>query len=186
MGISLPVVTPRLRLRNFTRSDAEAVHAYTSDPEVVKYLDWGPDTESDTCEFISLALDRNWEMPRLMFDLAIVLSQQENPIGNGGLYVTSPRHHEGEIGYCLNRQFWGNGYATEACLGLLRLGFEQLELHRIFALCDTENIASQRVLQKIGMQREGQLRKHKCQWGVWKDSYLYAILTDDWQLGSNK
>lgn len=90
-------------------------------------------------------------------------------------------NHEGWSGYCLNRNFWGKGYATETAKVLLRFGFDQLNLHRIFATCDPANIASAHVLEKIGMQLEGHLREHKWAKGKWCDSLLYAILDYEWK-----
>jgi len=72
-------------------------------------------------------------------------------------------------------------YATEAARALLTFGFGQLRLHRIFATCDPANTASARVLEKIGMQREGLLREHEWVKGRWRDSFLYAILDHEWK-----
>jgi ribosomal-protein-alanine N-acetyltransferase len=80
----------------------------------------------------------------------------------------------------LNRKFWRQGYATEVAQALLKFGFNQLKLHRIFATCDPENIASAHVMEKIGMQQEGHIREHKLAKGKWRDSLLYAILDHEW------
>ena len=87
------------------------------------------------------------------------------------------------MGYVFRRDAWGNGYATEAAKALAASGFGQLGMHRIYAHCDVDNVASARVLEKAGMQREGLLRQHMLIRGRWRDSYLYAALEDEWQAG---
>jgi RimJ/RimL family protein N-acetyltransferase len=175
------VRTERLALRDLKESDWEAVHSYASDPEVVRYMDWGPNTKEDTENFIQRAIANQREQPRRNYTLAIVLKVEDTLIGGCGIHVSNPDNREGWLGYCLNRHFWRRGYATETARGLLEFGFTLLNLHRIFATCDPANIASARVLEKIGMQREGHLKQHKWAKGAWRDSFLYAILDHDWK-----
>lgn len=171
--------TKRLILRDFNETDWQAVHGYASDPEVVRYMDWGPNTEEETKVFIRRSISHQKEKPRRNYTLAIILKAEDRLIGSCGLHVANPDNREGWLGYCLNRHFWGQGYATETAKALLRFGFQQLGLHRIYATCDPANIASVHVLEKIGMQREGHLREHKWAKGRWRDSLLYAILDSE-------
>ncbi|MFP3985297.1 MAG: GNAT family N-acetyltransferase [Candidatus Bathyarchaeia archaeon] len=174
------ILTRRLMLRDFEEGDWELVHDYASDSEVVRYMDWGPNTEEESKNFIQRALAHQKEQPRKNFTLAIVLKATNTLVGGCGIYVSNPDNQEGCIGYVLNRSFWGQGYATETVQGLLEFGFNQLKLHRIFATCDSENIASAHVLEKIGMQREGHFREHKRAKGKWRNSLLYAVLDHEW------
>jgi RimJ/RimL family protein N-acetyltransferase len=171
----------RLVLRDFEESDWKAVHSYGSDVEVVRYMDWGPNTEEDSKKFIQRALTSQKEQPRKTYTLAIILKPENKLIGGCGIYISDPENQEGWIGYCLNRDFWGQGYATETAISLVKFGFSQLNLHRIFATCDPANIASARVLEKTGMQCEGRFREHKWAKGKWRDSLLYAILDHEWK-----
>jgi len=173
--------TERLVLRDFEETDWEAVHAYASDPEVVRYVDWGPNTEEETKNFIQRAIAHQKEQPRRTYTLAIVLKLDGRLVGGCGIEVLNPDNREGWIGYCLNRNFWGQGYATETAKVLLEFGFNHLNLHRVFATCEPANIASAQVLEKIGMQREGRLREHKWAKRKWRDSLLYAILDYEWK-----
>jgi RimJ/RimL family protein N-acetyltransferase len=175
------VRTERLALRDLKESDWEAIHSYASDPEVARYMDWGPNTKEDTENFIQQAIANQREQPRRNYTLAIALKVEDTLIGGCGIHVSNPDNREGWLGYCLNRHFWRSGYATETARGLLEFGFTQLNLHRIFATCDPANVASARVLEKIGMQREGHLRQHKWAKGAWRDSFLYAILDYEWK-----
>jgi RimJ/RimL family protein N-acetyltransferase len=122
---------------------------WTGDPTLRKKLK----------KFIQRAIAHQKEQPRRIYTLAIVLKPENKLIGGCGIYVSNPDNREGWIGYCLNRNFWGQGYATETAKGLLKFGFDQLNLHRIFATCDPANIASACVLEKTGMQREGHFRE---------------------------
>jgi RimJ/RimL family protein N-acetyltransferase len=171
----------RLFLRDLVMSDKHAVHEYASNPEVVRFMDWGPNTEDETVEFIAKSISTQNEKPRRNFDFAIVLKDTGKLIGGCGIHVSNPENREGWLGYCLNRNYWGKGYATETGRGLIKFGFEKLNLHRLFAACDPENLASAHVLEKSGMKREGHLREHRWSKGKWRDSYLYAILEQDWK-----
>jgi len=177
----LPVHTFRLLLRNFVAADHASVHRYAIDPEVTRYTDWGPNREADTKVFLAQALAAQRRRPRKQFDLAVVLKQDGHLIGGCGLHLTQPHRNEGYLGYWLGRPFWGNGYATETLESLLTLGFEGLELHRIFAYCSPENVSSIRCLEKVGMRQEGRLCQHTWKHGLWQDMFLYAILAGEWR-----
>ena len=84
------------------------------------------------------------------------------------------------MGYWIARSFWGRGYATEAASAFLAFGFRELGLHRIWAWCIAENLASARVLEKIGMRQEGHLRQNEWMKGRWWDTLLYAILETEY------
>jgi ribosomal-protein-alanine N-acetyltransferase len=168
--------TDRLVLRELEEADWRAVHSYASDSEVVRYMDWGPNAEDDTKKFIQRATEGRREQPRRNYELAIVLKQDGTLIGGCSIHVSHPNNREGWIGCCLSRNFWRQGYATETAKALLRFGFDQLNLHRIFALCDPENLASAHVLEKVGMRQEGCFRERKFRKGKWHDELLYAII----------
>ncbi len=172
------VRTDRLVLRDHEEADWEAVHRYASDPEVVRYMDWGPNTEDETKEFIKRSIAGQKEQPRKSYGLSIVLKEDDRLVGGCGINISDPNNREGWIGYCLNRSFWGQGYGTETGIALIKFGFDQLNLHRIFALCDPANAASIHVLEKASMQREGHLRERKLRRGIWHDELLYAIISE--------
>ncbi len=176
----LALRTRRLLLRDFKEDDWEAVHVYASDPEVVKFMPWGPNTEDQTKEFIKKAIKFQEERPRQHFELAAVLKDDGALVGGCGLNVLSATDRTGYIGYCYNRLYWSAGLATEAAEALVLHGFEQLGLHRIWATCDPQNLASARVLEKVGMTREAQLRENVWVRGKWRDSLVYAILDREW------
>jgi RimJ/RimL family protein N-acetyltransferase len=172
--------TERLTLRELQPSDLNAVHEYASDPEVVRFMYWGPNTVEETREFIRQAINKQKAKPRTDFTLAIVLKPKRRLIGSCGICISSPENREAWIGYCLNRSFWGKGYATETAKALVRFGFEKHMLHRIFATCVPLNKASARVMEKVGLKYEGRLREQRWVKGEWRDSLVYSILEQEW------
>jgi ribosomal-protein-alanine N-acetyltransferase len=179
---ALPLHTVRLTLRDFVAEDWLAVHSYAADADVSRYMEWGPNDTTATRAYIERVLVMQQEAPRHNFALAIALRADGRVIGGCGIHVSNQRNREGWLGYVLCRDCWGQGYASEAARALLGFGFGPLGLHRIFATCDPRNLASARVLEKIGMHHEGHLREHKWQKGEWRDSLLYAILEHEMRL----
>ena len=111
---------------------------------------------------------------------AITLKKEGQLIGTVGLRDINQEHLQAEMGFWVAVEFWRKGYASEASDAMLRFGFEELKLNRIYAHHMTRNPASGRVLEKIGMQREGRLRQRVRKWGVFEDVILLAILRQDW------
>ena len=175
-----PIDTHRLRLRDFLEDDIRAVQDYAGDLEVVRFMDWGPNAWEDSEAFVLRCLGQATLNPRREFKAAVIETATEQLIGTCGLAVTIPALNEAELGYCFNRDSWNRGMATEAAEALITVGFQQLGLHRIFATCDTENGASIRVLEKLGMRREGHLREYRILREQWRDHLLYAVLNREW------
>jgi len=177
----MQISTERLLLRELTYSDVNDIQEYATDPKVIKYLTFGPNTEEETRNFIELCTSNQKQDPRKNYELGITLPSENKLIGGCGIRVTSSGNSVANIGYCLNRNYWGNGFASEAAYGLLKFGFEELNIHRIYAICDPENVGSQRVLEKIGMAYEGHLRQNVVIHGEHRDSLMYAILKHEWK-----
>ena len=112
--------------------------------------------------------------------LAAVLSGTATVVGDISLRRTSREHATGELGYVLHPDHYGRGYATEAGAALLRLGFEDLAMHRIVASADARNVASIRVMQRLGMRPEAHLRENEFIKGEWTDEVIYAMLRAEW------
>jgi RimJ/RimL family protein N-acetyltransferase len=172
--------TARLIIREFAEGDREAVHEYAADPEVVKYTDWGPNKAADTDTYLARRVEEHQRVPREQFTLAVTRKDGGAVIGGCRIGVGSYESRRADIGYVLNRKYWGKGYGTEAALALVRFGFGELKMHRIWATCHPDNRASQRVLEKCGMRYEGRLRDDKKVRGKWRDSLVFAVLEQDW------
>jgi [ribosomal protein S5]-alanine N-acetyltransferase len=100
-------------------------------------------------------------------------------IGCAGLRDIDGEHSQAELGFWIGREWWGHGYAREAAAAVIRFGFEQLGLNRIYAHHMARNPAAGKVLLHVGMEREGLLRERVRKWGVYEDVILYAILRED-------
>lgn len=177
----MELFTERLLLREFVRADWTAVYAYQSDPRYLRYYPWSQRREAEVREFVQMFLDQQMAQPRYKFQLAVVLRESGRLIGNCGVRQEAAHARVADMGYELDPEFWGRGYATEAATAVLRFGFTELKLHRIWANAVAENTASRRVLEKIGMKPEGRLRENQWMKNRWWDTLLYGILEQEWQ-----
>jgi RimJ/RimL family protein N-acetyltransferase len=125
-------------------------------------------------------LDQQRQQPRIKFQLAVTLKSTGGLIGNCGVRLEKPGARQGDIGYELSPEHWGQGYATEAIRVMVNFGFAKLHLHRIWAECVADNQRSPRVLEKLGMRLEGRLRKNQYFKDQWWDTLVYALLAEEW------
>ncbi len=180
--------TERLILRPFEENDFEAVHDYASVAENVQYMVWGPNEESHTKAFILQAIVKSEEIPCKNYQYAAVLKSSGKLIGACNIAILSD--DEAEIGWILHNHYWKKGFGTEMGNRLLEFGFGELGLHRIIAHCDTENYGSYRVMERIGMRREGCFLEgrpaNKFSVKKYGDEYSYAILRDEWEMWKSK
>ncbi|MFI7544192.1 GNAT family N-acetyltransferase [Actinoplanes sp. NPDC049599] len=172
----MELTTARLFLRPFRAGDHGELHAIAGDPAVVRWMDWGPNTPEVTAVFLAYALESECEEPRRTWRFAVVRRSDGRLIGSAELHIESPEHRRGTMGYLISPAAQGHGYATEGARAVLEFGLTAGGLHRITATCDPENHSSVRVLEKIGMSREGHLRDHFLIRGEWRDRLLYAKL----------
>jgi len=176
-----PIETERLLLRPFVADDIEALHRIHSRADVTRYLYWEPWSPATTRD----ALARRQTLTQLTkagdtMLLAVVTRDSGELVGDVNLHWTSDVHAQGEVGFVLHPDVHGRGYAGEAATALLRLGFEDLGLHRIVGRLDGRNRASARVLEKLGMRREAHLRENEWVKGEWTDEVVYAMLAREW------
>jgi RimJ/RimL family protein N-acetyltransferase len=176
--ISPPTLeTGRLRIRPYSQADIPELLPLIGSHEVAATTlrIAHPYTEQDARAFLELVKepDKLW--------LAITLRADGRPIGGIGLRLER-QHQHAELGYWLGVPYWGRGYATEAAREVLRYGFEDLGLHRIFASHFKHNPASGTILKKLGMRYEGCQREHLRKWDQFVDSELYGILRREWQI----
>ncbi len=175
--MSAPDVLPRhaggLLLRRFCRNDAPALVPLVGDFAIADMTSRIPHPygEEDAAAFLSM-LEASPQRP-----VAAVTLPDGTLVGAVSLDL-EPAHDRGELGYWIGRPFWGRGYATIAGAAMLDIGFNNLGLHRINAHHYTRNPASGRVLEKIGMVREGLLRGHMKKCGRYEDCVAYGLTTD--------
>lgn len=169
-----PIDTPRLLIRQFASADWSAVHAYAADAAVMAYLPGGPLTEQQAREFVATNAGEQATA------FAAVLKAERRVIGHLPFHPWfAPRTYE--VGWVLHPGYHGRGLATEAARALLRHGFETLRLHRIIATAQPENVASCRVMAKLGMRQEGLFRQGIFRdESTWWDECFYAMLEEEW------
>lgn len=199
--------TERLLLRPYEISDFDAVHQYSSDPENLTYMMWGPNTPEETREFIEDAIAAANSARPEEYLFAAVEKKSGRLLGGGLISVSgkvSPVFDEaesvpfapvadkavfegsgsGELGWIIRRDRQKEGFGTELGGFLLWFGFAALRLHRITAHCDAENYGSRRVMENIGMRREGLFLEarppHKKSARRFSDEYSYALLRREW------
>ena len=169
--------TKRLILRPLTIDDFGAVHSWASNPDNTRLMKWGPNTEEQTREFLAKVKPGK--------DFAVVLSASDIVIGSCGIYPNS-ENDTAEMGWILHKDYWKQGYGTEICGELIRYGFNDLGLRRIFAECAAKNYGSYRVMERNDMRREANYKK--AFWAridkEWIDAAGYAILAEEYSGGS--
>jgi RimJ/RimL family protein N-acetyltransferase len=181
-----PIETARLRLRPFTRGDVDAVFAYRQREDVARYLFDEPMTRESCAEAVQTRVGQiGYEKDGDKIFLAVERIDDLAMLGEVSLILRSVEARQAELGYIFNPDFHGFGYATEASQGLLRLGFEGAGMHRIYARCDGRNIASAKVMERLGMRREAHFREHALFKGAWDEELIYAILEDEWRARRN-
>lgn len=176
----MEIQTTNLKLRPFRLSDADDLHVFCSDLSNVEFMDWGPNTLEETKKFLSdVTASLESYSPPKVFNFAITLKSTGSVVGSCSIWIKSEVHRHGGLGYILNKQFWNKGYGTEIAKALTKFGFEVLKFHRISATCFPNNLASKRLLEKVGFKQEGYLREEIYIRGQWRDSLLFSILEND-------
>jgi len=169
-----PLETQRLIVRRFEPQDGPSVATYASDPVVMTYIGEGALTAAQVQAFV----EQNRQEEAKAFP--IIHKKGGQLIGHMVFHPWfAPETYE--IGWVLHPAFHGQGYAPEAAQALLHYAFVGLQAHRVIATCQPENRPSHRVMEKIGMRREGHFRQ--CIYrgeGVWWDEYFYAVLAEEW------
>jgi RimJ/RimL family protein N-acetyltransferase len=179
------LLTERLLLREFQESDGPALRSMLADPLVTQHMPVDSSTEAGIRWGMQYLLNStDADPPRHCFAVTLRAenARADNTlIGACFISIRPDQLRQGEITYLYARSYWGHGYATEAARAVLEVGFRDLDLHRIYATCRPANVGSARVLEKLGMRREGHLVQHRWMKGCWQDSLLYAILDHEWQ-----
>ncbi|MXW29398.1 MAG: GNAT family N-acetyltransferase [Chloroflexi bacterium] len=173
--------TPRLVLREYTEDDSAAVLAYQSDVRYLRYYPWEGRTLDDAQRFVQQFIDWQAESPRRRFQLAVLLCKSGVLIGSCGVRRKPDDDTEADIGFELSPEHWGRGYATEAATAMADFAFRELGVRRLSSWCIAENVASARVLEKLGMSLEGRLPAAEHFKGRNWDTLLYGMTRDRWE-----
>jgi RimJ/RimL family protein N-acetyltransferase len=177
--MTLPILSRRLLLRRFTYADIPDLLVFVSHPSVANEVKEMGTTETEIRQYIDKQNTLQSFEKDQVFDLAIELREAAKVIGI--LTLITKNHFKGEIGYGLGIDYRGQGYATEAASAMIEYAFSVLKYHRIQAIASSANPASWRVMERLGMQREGRLRQASFKDGQWHDLLYYGILVHEWQ-----
>jgi len=176
----LQIETDRLLLRQLTMNDAEALFSYRSNAEVNKYQGWIPKSVADAHEFITTKIVTEVNITDSWFQLAIILTESGEMIGDVGLHFLDVDDFQVEVGCTLNHLFQGKGYATEALKACINYLFHHLNKHRVIASVDPRNIQSIRLIERLGFRKEAHFRESLLINDEWCDDIIYATLKSEW------
>lgn len=178
MVLSHEITTERLLIRRFKSSDWKDLYEYLSDEKVVHFEPYETFSEEECMEeAVNRAQDEAF--------LAVCLKESGKLIGN--LYFEKSDFGAYELGYVFNHNYWNNGYAGESAKALMDYAFNEWNIRRIIAMCNPENDRSWKLLERLGMRREGHLLKNiyfktdDNNVPIWQDTYEYAILKSEWK-----
>jgi ribosomal-protein-alanine N-acetyltransferase len=166
--------TQRLLLRQLAAADAQDAFLFLSDEETIRYYDPAPMTQLEQVEQ-SIERHRRRFAQQEALRWGITLKGENRVIGNGG-YAWDAENHLAVLSYILAKHFWNQGIMTEALSAMIRFGFDHLHLHRIEAQVASPNLASARLLEKLGFQEEGRLRDRQYVNKQFVDERMFALI----------
>jgi len=172
--------TPRLRIREFIESDYPALRDMDTRPEFNTF-EREFVREADTRGALGESISTQLDIPRTVYRLAITILPQDTVKGVIKISSQQERIREWEVGWAVHPDEWGKGYATEAAWRVIDWAFREFNLHRVVAFCHANNSASVRVMEKLGMRRDGRLCETRWLNGAWWDEYVYAVLEREWK-----
>lgn len=180
-GPLLPIVTERLLLRAFEPGDGDALAALHGDPELTRWVPWGPRSRQEAEEVLA----RKMAKTAISEDggglgIALAVRDAGELVGDFTLECAGRDHAAAEIGWMLLAEHQGRGLAREACTAILGLAFEELGLHRVFARIERRNDASVRLAEALGMRREAHFVENEWVRGEWQSELVYAVLAREW------
>ncbi|MBU1142201.1 MAG: GNAT family N-acetyltransferase [Firmicutes bacterium] len=146
-----PIYTKRLILRPFEYKDINDVHEYASDPDITKYMLFGPNTLEETKSFVHLIVE-TWYHEEPLKHYEMIVEKDGQVLGAVSIHLADDLL-EGEMGWILKSSYWNQGYITEAATALKEFAIMELKVKRIVSHCDARNIGSMKVMEKIGLKR---------------------------------
>lgn len=177
-----PLETERLLLRPLRDDDFDALYAMRADVEVARYLYWEAQTEDEVRAMLARKIaSTSVEKEGDVLAVAAELRATGEFVADLILHLGDTRHRCGEIGYITHPAHQGRGYATEACARLLHVAFDEVGLHRVIGRLEARNVASARVLEKLGLRLEAHFVENEWVKEEWQSELVYAILEREWR-----
>ncbi len=181
MQLVYPLSTERLLIRALTADDVDRHYVLFSNPDVVRYLYFGPFDRAGAEEHLARRSIMDLPEEGGWINFGLEVKGEGVLIGELAMGFISATHRHYEVGYVLDPAYAGHGYATEGAAEIVELAFSGLGAHRVSGRLDARNGASARVLEKLGMRREGLFIENEYVKGEWTDELVYAILAPEWR-----
>jgi RimJ/RimL family protein N-acetyltransferase len=181
MQLIYPLTTERLIIRALTPDDVERHHVLFAEPDVVRYLYFGPFDRPAAQEhlarrsIVDLPVEGGW------INFGVEVKGEGVLIGELAMGFISATHAHYEVGYVFDPAYAGHGYATEGTAMIVELAFSGLGAHRVSGRLDARNDPSARVLERLGMRREANFIENEYVKGEWTDELVYAVLAPEWR-----
>tara|TARA_R110001583_G_scaffold48896_2_gene152998 strand:- start:1342 stop:1938 length:597 start_codon:yes stop_codon:yes gene_type:complete len=179
MKNKLEINTERLQMRRINSGDAEALYNYRSDAETNQYQGWIPKTIDDAQNFISKVSEKIDEYDT-WYQFAIIRKENGELIGDVGIHFFDADNYQVEIGCTLAKNHHGKGLANEALNAMINYLFSDLNKRRITCSIDPLNLASIKMVERIGFRKEAHFKQSILIDGEWYDDVVYALLRSEW------
>ncbi len=179
-SLPLPITTRRLIVRDYTAADAGSVFAYLQDAAYWQYQRSEAPTAAQIESLMQWVVKEQAVTPRTMYFLAATRKDTGEIVGEGVLKIVNPAERQGEIGFGVSPKFWKQGFGGEIAAAVLDVAFQHFKLHRVAGQCTPDNKGSIRIMQKLGLAREGLLRDIHFSRGRWWSTLIYGILDQEY------
>ena len=184
-SLSLPLTTDRLILRPFERSDLDDLNAYHALPSMQRYVFHRSRDKAEVASALNIMRQHvGLQRPGDTLTLAMVRKGDQKLIGQVSLHWSDATASQGEVRYCINPSYSGQGFCAEALSALFDMAFDHFNIHRIMAKCDGRSHHSIKLMQQLGMRLEAHYREHALFQGEWDEELHFAILDREWMRNS--
>ena len=176
-----PLETERLTLRPFVESDFDAMHAMRSSPDAVRWLYEEPFSPEQTRNLLARKMAATtWDHEGGGFTCAVVERSSGLTVGDANLDWLSERDRTAEVGFIFDPRRHGKGFATEAARAIVDWAFTTAGMHRVIGRTEARNVASARVLEKLGMRLEAHFVENEWVKNEWQSELVYSVLDREW------
>jgi RimJ/RimL family protein N-acetyltransferase len=180
-ALNLPIETDRLVLRTFERSDVESLDSYHSLPSIQRYVFQRSRDLGEVGDALNIMRGHvSLQRPGDTLTLAMIRKGDKALLGHVSLHWADATAGQGEVRFCVNPIFSGQGFVREALSALYDLAFDHFKIHRLFVRVDGKNHHSIKLLQSLGMRLEAHYREHALFQGEWDEELHFAMLDREW------